>query len=302
VRKTGRQADQDLRPANDDIATLTNDIASGNFVVDGKRRKKSVSNARHMRRACTAMFKWAAQAGNKYVTKSPCHDLPPLTKEPSRRRVLSEDEIRTLWHGLDRNDLPFDRRIRLAIKFALVSMLRSNEMLPIHRSELDLKHNIEIVPAERVKKRRPVYQPLSDLALEIIKESLGNYDYAFSGRFGDAPLSRQAMSNALKGDKKAPGICTMLGMKPFVPHDLRRTAATHCGFLCVPDADIGLCLDHQPNTDENGNEVQKVTNEVYNLAAALSPKTARKRRALDAWAVKLREIISEPATELRLAA
>ena len=42
--------------------------------------------------------------------------------------------------------------------------------------------------------RYSIRQPLSELALEILKESMGNYDYAFTGRFGDAPLSRQAMS------------------------------------------------------------------------------------------------------------
>ena len=51
--------------------------------------------------------------------------------------MLTEDEIRTLWHGLDRTDLPWDRRTRLALKFALVTMLRLGEMLPIHRDELD---------------------------------------------------------------------------------------------------------------------------------------------------------------------
>ena len=50
--------------------------------------------------------------------------------------MLSDNEIRVLWHGLDRADLPWDRRTRLALKFALVSMLRSGELLPIHRSKL----------------------------------------------------------------------------------------------------------------------------------------------------------------------
>ena len=35
-------------------------------------------------------------------------------------RVLTKDEIRILGHGLYREDLPYDRSIRYAIKFALV--------------------------------------------------------------------------------------------------------------------------------------------------------------------------------------
>src|SRR5439155_9606871 len=177
-------------------ATLSNDIVAGKH-----GGKQSVSNARHMRRAASGLFNWAAEAGRDYVTASPCINLPKLDEEHPRDRVLTEDEIRTLWHGLDREDLPWDRKTRLAIKFALVTMLRSGELLPIHRDEMNTENGTVDIPAARVKKRRVINQPLSDLALEIIREAMGNYDYAFVGRCGDAPLSRQAMSGALKGTK-----------------------------------------------------------------------------------------------------
>ena len=78
-----------------------------------------------MRKAASGLFNWAAEAGRDYVTASPCVNLPKLDPEHPRTRVLSEDEIKTFWHGLDRNDLPWDRRTRLALKFELVTMLRS---------------------------------------------------------------------------------------------------------------------------------------------------------------------------------
>jgi integrase len=288
-----------------DIATLSNDI------IEGKHGgKASVSNARHMRRAASGLFNWAAEAGRDYVTASPCVNLPKLDEEYPRDRVLSEDEIRTLWHGLDRDDMPWDRRTRLAIKFALTTMLRSGELLPIHRDELDTENGTVDIPARRVKKRRVINQPLSGLALEIVKESMGNYDYAFTGRFGDAPLARNAMASALRGTQKlvkgvkvtrTPGICELLGLAPFTPHDLRRTAATMCGELGLSEAGISLCLDHQANKDENGKPLPAVTRKVYNLATRA--RVAKKREVLDAWAVELRRIIGEPAAaELPLAA
>jgi integrase len=237
-----------------DIATLSNDIVAGRH-----GGKASVSNARHMRRAASGLFNWAAEAGRDYVTASPCVNLPKLDEEHPRDRVLTEDEIRIFWHGLDRDDLPWDRKTRLAIKFALTTMLRSGEMLPIHRDELNIENGTVDIPARRVKKRRVIALPLSDLALEIIKEAMGNYEYAFTGRFGDAPLSRQAMSGALTGTKKlvkgvkvtrTPGICALLGLEPFTPHDLRRTAATMCGELGLSESGISACLDHQANKDE----------------------------------------------------
>jgi integrase len=287
-----------------DIATLSNDIVAGQF------GKPSTSNARHMRRAASAMFTWAAEAGRDYVTASPCINLPRLDEEHPRDRVLSENEVRTLWHGLDREDLPWDRRTRLAIKFALTTMLRSSELLGIHRDELNTENGTVDIPARRVKKRRVINQPLSELALEIIKEAMGNYDHAFTGRFGDAPLARNAMASALRGTRKlvkgvkvtrTPGICELLGIAPFTPHDLRRTAATMCGELGLSNAGISLCLDHQANKDEDGKPLPAVTRKVYNLATRI--RVAKKREVLDAWAIELRRIIRGPAaTELPLAA
>ena len=123
----------------------------------------------------------------------------------------------------------WDRKTRLAIKFALATMLRSSELLGIDRDELNVDNGTVDIPARRVKKRRVINQPLSELALEIITEAMGNYSFAFVGRFGDVPVARTIMANALRGNKKTKGICELLGLAPFTPHDLRRTAATMCG-------------------------------------------------------------------------
>jgi hypothetical protein len=60
-----------------DIATLSNDIVSGKH-----GGKPSVANARHMRRAASGLFNWAAEAGRDYVTASPCISLPPWLTDP----------------------------------------------------------------------------------------------------------------------------------------------------------------------------------------------------------------------------
>jgi hypothetical protein len=86
--------------SNRDIAQLSDDIVAGQF------GKPSTANARHMRRAASAMFTWAAGPSRGYVTASPCIHLEKLDEEHPRDRVLTEDEIRTLWHGLDREDMP----------------------------------------------------------------------------------------------------------------------------------------------------------------------------------------------------
>jgi integrase len=181
-----------------DIAMLSNDIVAGNLGVP------SVANARHMRRAASGLFNWAAEAGRDYVTASPCVNLPKLDPEHPRTRVLSEEEIRVFWRGLDRDDLPWDRKIRLALKFELVTMLRSGELLAARRDELfdlDGEHPRFEVPLKRVKKRRVIQQPLSDLAVAIIREALINekQQYVFASPLGDVPMNRKVMAVAMRG-------------------------------------------------------------------------------------------------------
>ncbi len=291
-----------------DIATLSNDIVAGRFGVP------SVSNARHMRKAVSGLFNWAAEAGRDYVTASPCINLPKLDPEHPRTRVLTEDEIRILWHGLDREDMPWDRKTRLALKFELATMLRSGELLAAHRGELfdlDGDNPRFDVPLKRVKKRRVIQQPLSELAVEVIREALedGN-EYVFASPLGDQPMDRKVMATALRGTKyksgkvKSPGICALLGLRPFTPHDLRRTAATLAGDLGFDDAWIAKCLDHAASKKQQ-ETVPSVTGKVYNH----SKRMKEKRAVLDGVAAELRRIIggapgvnAVDRAELRLAA
>jgi integrase len=107
------------------------------------------------------------------------------------------------------------------------------------------------------------------------------------------------MANALLGTKhsngkvKTLGLCALLGLKPFTPHDLRRTAATMCGELGPSEAGISLCLDHQASKDENGKPLPAITRKVYNRATKIMVE--KKRKVLDAWAIELRRIIRDKA-------
>jgi integrase len=287
-----------------DIATLSNDIVAGKH-----GGKPSVANARHMRRAASGLFNWAAEAGRDYVTASPCVNLPKLDAEHPRTRVLSADEIQVFWHGLDRADMPWDRRTCLALKFELVTMLRSAELLGAHKDDLvDLNGEAPRldVPLKRVKKRREIQQPLSSLAVEIIREALegSDKDFVFASPLDNQPLNRKAMADALRGKKRkggkvtTPGICALLGLRPFTPHDLRRTAATLAGDLGFDDAWIAKCLDHATSKKQE-QIVPSVTGKVYNH----SKRMKEKRAVLDGVAAELRRIIGQSAeTGLRLVA
>ncbi|HEY2532337.1 MAG TPA: hypothetical protein VGJ20_31145 [Xanthobacteraceae bacterium] len=70
-----------------DIATLSNDIVAGKLGVP------SIANARHMHRAASGLFNWAAEAGRDYVTASPAStyrsSIPSTRARGSCQRMKS---------------------------------------------------------------------------------------------------------------------------------------------------------------------------------------------------------------------
>jgi integrase len=279
---------------NNEIAAIQQHIA-----------KRSTSGARQTRSAMKRLFAFGAEAGRPYGLKSsPVHNLPKVKPEHARTRVLNEEEIRILWWGLDHPSLPVTKGVALGIKFELVSMLRSKEFLNSRRSFIagrGTKTQVLRVPLKLVKKRRVIEQPLNSLAVEIIDKAcaLHNHDVIFSPRSLDpeAVLNRSALSKALKGYKGKRGrmgVCEFLGLKPFTPHDLRRTAASLCGDLGISDANIAKCLDHQKGAGENVAEVPSVTGRVYVHSARLTEK----RAVLDALDAGLRQIIGPRPKQL----
>jgi integrase len=277
--RLGRMIAADV--SNDDIAAISNEIA-----------ETSVSNARHFRRSIGSLFKWAAEAGRKYVERSPYHDLPKLPSEHARKRCLKAHEIKAFWNALDDSN-----RTHLAMKFGLVSMLRSGEYLLLRRDELhdlDGDSPVAIIPAGRTKRRQQIIQPLSQLAISIIKLAMREGEELVFGRH------RSALGNAVRGrkDKNTEGLCKQLKLDHFTVHDLRRTGSTLAADLGHRDSWIAACLNHEAKGEDSAPSVTFV----YQRSERLD----QKREVLDAVAAELLRIVSEPVkqanTEMRVAA
>ena len=228
-----------------DIAPLSNDIVAGKHGV--LRSATPVTCAS----AASGLFKWAAQAGRDYVTASPCVNLPKLDEEHPRTRVLTEDEIRILWHGLDRPDMPWDRKTCLAIKFALVTMLRRWNCSAPSATNCSTSTATSRLTCPEAGQEAP-----RDPAAAV--RSGGRDHPGGDGRTSTSALRRPARRPADEpegdGDRaarhqaqgrkvKTPGICALLGLNPS-----RRTI---CGARQRPWRDLGFddawiakCLDH----------------------------------------------------------
>jgi integrase len=201
---------------DDDVAWLLAEIA-----------KTAPVSANRTQSVLHKLFGWAKEPGRKLVAVNPCAGLSRQSREKSKERVLSDDEIRTLWRGLDDPALPAAPAIVFALKFILSTMARPAMAAGATRAELV---NIEgsqpewHLESDRMKNRKPFIVPLSKLAMEIVRKAMPDKDQAvvFQSKWSNrASIARHSLSQALID------IVDYLKMpEPFTPHDLRRTAAT----------------------------------------------------------------------------
>ena len=131
--------------------------------------------------------------------------------------------------------------------------------------------------------------PLSDAAIDLLDETTEalsegvNSQYVFPsprGKGEDKPMDRRAFSRAMNR------LIAKLEMTRSTPHDLRRTGATNLTSerIGIPRFIVSQVLAH--SSDTGG--AAAVTRRHYDRNDYLSEK----RRALDAWAALLIEIVS----------
>ncbi len=209
-------------------------------------------------------------------------------KENQRDRVLSADEIRTLWNGL--SAAAMTPAIKLVLKLQLVTAQRKGEIIGASLSEFDLEEKAWTIPAERAKNGIAHKVPLSPMALDLIAEakSLANGSgWLFPSPRGDAHIAPRAVNHALwracmppeKRPKAARySMAPAIGLAGIVPHDLRRTAASSMTALGINRLVVSKILNH----------VESSITAIYDRYAY----DAEKRHALEVWAAHLEGILS----------
>jgi integrase len=167
----------------------------------------------------------------------------------------------------------------------MVTLQRRAEVTGMALSEIDREKRLWLLPPERTKNKREHVVPLSPLALELIDLALSvrsvESEYVFpSPRSAEVPINPQALTRAFIRMKQA------LEMGDVRPHDLRRTGATNLTgeALSFPRFIVSQVLNHAGDT---GNSAAVTS--VYDRNEYLPEK----RGALDAWAVRLLEIVSD---------
>ncbi|MDH3282458.1 MAG: site-specific integrase, partial [Gammaproteobacteria bacterium] len=174
--------------------------------------------------------------------------------------------------------ISMDVRIRLILRLALATGQRVGECRQIEWNEVDGQW--WTIPAEKRKRTEDSETGehrvfLNSHALDVLKTAKVLSDgcrYALPSPHGDKPITINAVPRAVSRNLEA------LGLSDFQAKDLRRTASTHMAEIGIPDPDIRRVQGHA--LDGMGR--------IYNVYHY----DKEKRRALQKWDRRLREIIT----------
>ena len=251
------------------LAKLLDDFAKGDGVNTGRPRKGTTVN--RMRSALSACFQWAMKKGR--AESNPVL-LTEQMEEVSRKRFLSDDEIRIVWDNAGDDD--YGSIVRLLI----LTGQRRDEISELRWNEVKLDLNMISLPPERVKNDQEHHIPMSPAVRSIIAGRPRNDGLVF------APITSWSRRK-LRLDVEITG---KLGnpLAPWTLHDLRRTAATGM-------ADIGI----QPHV------VEAVLNHVSGSKGGVagvynrSTYAAEKKAALNKWAKRVLAIVNDAPSNVR---
>ncbi|QBR83839.1 site-specific integrase [Legionella israelensis] len=232
--------------------------------------------------ACVSkMFNFAIE--RDITPNNPCAGVKPVAKENRRDRVLTDEEIRILWQGLDQTTtsdstqhiICMSEQVKLALKLQLVTAQRKGEVISAEWTEFDLISGWWVIPANKSKNNLAHRVPLSRLAISLLKEIKdlsNNSHFLFPSKFKDTHIKATSVDHAVRRS-------SFDGVKPWTPHDLRRTVASHITSIGIPRLVVSKILNHSETSvtaiyDRHGYDNEK-------------------RNALEAWAKRLQEIIHE---------
>jgi integrase len=234
------------------IAVLLGQIETSSGATSRNRLRSSLS----------AFWAWAIAEG--LCETSPVTGTAKAELGPSRDRVLTQEELRKLWHTLT------DNRFSEIVRLLLLTGARRNEIGNLTWDEIDLTRKLIVLPPDRTKNGRGLELPLSHQALAVIDRTPRRNSSACL--FSDA--------NGFKGwNQDKARLDQRLRIAPWRLHDLRRSAATQMAELGTLPHIIEAVLNHQ-----SGHKASVAG--IYNRAKY----TDEMRAALQRWADHLEKI------------
>ena len=124
-------------------------------VLDAIVERGSPSGANHALAAIRKCFNWCVERG--LIESSPCSAIKKPAKAEARERVLSDDELRSIWQTTEAIGYPFG----VLVQLLLLTAQRRNEVVGMRWQDVDLSSAIWTISGELAKNGRPHLVPLS---------------------------------------------------------------------------------------------------------------------------------------------
>lgn len=247
-----------------DVRDIRQDLADGKIAAKGKPTKVAPRNLRAM---LSKMFDWAADEellpGNPAAGVKLPISVREHLKKGGKDRVLSDEEIRTLWEQLEYVDAVAKRQNHLpitapAFKLILLTGQRPGEVFSMRWRDIE-DGTWWVIPAEVAKNGVSNRVPLSAQAREVLEEIrpyTGELDWVLESPYKPGThLTTVTTANR--------GILRRSKMRPWSPHDLRRTAASKMRALGVSRRVVQAILNHKDQSitavyDRYGMDPEKV--------------------------------------------
>jgi integrase len=255
-----RHAD-DLRRR--DIRELLDCVAEQGIEREAEKRRQTVG----------AMFRWALS--QDMVEIDPTAGLRTYDPGTPRDRVLSADEISSLWKWLETGALPPDPADILRLQIATGA--RCGEISGICAEEIDREHWTWTLPAARSKNKKSRVTPLAGIARQILETRIASAARGplFSAETGKPFTSAHIGHYVLSRLDKIP-------VAKFTTHDLRRTVATTLAEMGISYELIAAVIGHESGGKDSRTLVRHYVR---------SDLIERKRAVLESWDCRLREIV-----------
>ncbi len=240
-------------------------------ILDRIVARSAPNHANHVRAYLNRLFNWAVE--RDYVTASPCQKISAPSKNKSRDRVLSFDELQCIWRAADQMGYPFGPVVQLLI----LTGQRRGEVAGAKWDEINLEEKTWTIPADRAKNGRCHIVHLSLQALEVITPLP-----RFKGsQFLFTTTGRSSISGYSKAKLRLDVLSDVSG---WTLHDLRRSFATHTTEkLDISPVVIDRILNH-------------VSGAVTGIAAVYQRGQYLEQRklALDSWATEIKHTVEKP--------
>ena len=241
-----------------DIIAMLDDIVERGAPIQANRTLEVVRK----------LFNWAI--GRDILQVNACHRVPKPSSENRSDRVLNEAEIRVVWKATD-TEAPLTAA---AFKLRLLTAQRGAEVLAMRWDQI--LDGWWTIPAEVAKNGLAHRVPLSPQAqslLDAIRPLSADTGWVFPG--AEDTRHRVAVHKAHNRIRDRCGVS-------FVPHDLRRTAASHMTGMGISRLVVSKLLNH----------VESGVTAVYDRHSY----DQEKRAALEAWGFQLERIVGSSNT------